>query len=282
MKANLPTLTARKLASEYFARRAQPTPEDQAVSFLHRIHVLRDGAWRSVDLVDTAVKILADATFDVDDLTEIHLHIRLTIESLSEYDRFAGSPVFGVAFPRQREIAICDRALQYLPLYRTCVAHELGHLMLHADQGRPRVLNYSPGSTRRPPEEREADEFMASLLAPPSVLKLATALAATQSGLHIGEVWNWADTSRGRFQWRHYIFPRLIDRLCLSRLLLSIQMSRLRVFSDATVEYHKTYALPNRWRSNTVAVPASEGWANTVRSVLPHQTEVGQNTNGRV
>ena len=241
--------TARQVAACYFAQRGENPAEDRARSFLSRITLRTNGAWRSDTLVETAVEIINSATINVDQLVENDLHIKLGIEPLHEYDRLAGSPVFGLAFPRKREIIICERAERYAPLYRTSVAHELGHVLLHGTAARSR-LSYAPSSRNRPPEEYEADEFMIALLAPANVLRLGTALAAHERGLHIWEVCHRANSSRGRWQWREKILPCLIDRMCLSRLLLSIQMRQLGVFTDATVEYHRSYALPNRWRTS--------------------------------
>jgi hypothetical protein len=244
-----PTDAANRILEDYFSERGEVCPEEQADSFIPRITMYRQsGVWRSDDLVDTAVKILDESAFDVDDLAENHLGLTISIEPLEDFDTVAGSQVFGVAYPDQREIVICERAEKYLPLYRTCVAHELGHVFLHGHRQSKGALHYSPGSPKRPPEEHEADEFMTALLAPRPVLELAVSLAAHQSGLHLAEVWHYANSGRGWDQWRYCIFPRLIDRLCLSRLLLSIQMRKLGVFTQETVEYHKTYALPNRWR----------------------------------
>jgi Zn-dependent peptidase ImmA (M78 family) len=232
----------------YFSKRGEWTPDEQAREFIRRITLTPSGAWRSDDLVDTAVRILELATIDVDDLVENHLQFHLSIEPLYAYDEKAGAPVFGFADLSHDEMVICERAERYQPLYRTCVAHELGHLMLHGAGNHRRRLAYSPASSKRPPEEREADEFMVALLAPPNVLLLGLAMAANQSGLHVADVLRRANTSWGHHAWRHYILPLMIDRMCLSREFIAVQMSQWRVFSRPTVEYHRTYRLPNRWR----------------------------------
>ena len=252
---NHPTIAARQLAHDYFQNRGMESPEAQADEFLPRIHIYRKtGEWRSDTLIETALKIVdAQAEFDVDDLVENYLHAILNIESLRDYDKAAGSPVFGLTYPWSREILICDRAVQNLPLYRTSVAHEVGHLILHGASQEMSPLPYAPGAPKRPSEETEADEFMIALLAPPNVIKIAVGLAAIRSGLHLSEVWHSANTLRGRRQWKDYILPRLVDSLCLSRLLLTIQMIKLGVFTEETGEFHKTYALPNRWRRQPAA-----------------------------
>jgi hypothetical protein len=244
-----PTIAARQVANEYFQSRGIERPESQANRFLRRITFYsRTGQWRSDTLIETALGIIKAQAFDVDDLAENHLHIALNIESLRDYDKIAGSPVFGVAFASAKEIVICERAEGYLPLYRTCVVHEIAHVLLHGGADKTSGMNYSPGALKRPLEEREADEFMIAFLAPPSVIKIAVGLAAHRSSIDINEVWHRANSTRGRFQWKTDILPRLIDMLCLSRLLLAIQMVKLGVFSAETAEYHKSYALPTRWR----------------------------------
>lgn len=244
-----PNIAAELTLKDYFAHRNEAAPDVQARELIRRIRLFSNGRWGSDTLVDTACRVLETATFDVDDLVENHLGIGLSIEPLEEFDSRTGSAVFGLADPPQWEMVICERALRYLPLYRTCVAHELGHLLLHSSAGRrERQLAFSPGAPNRPPEEREADEFMAALLAPRHVLFLGVALAAEQSDLHVSDVFRRADTTWGLDVWRHSILPCMIDRLCLSREFIAVQMSKWRVFSSETVEYHKTYRLPNRWR----------------------------------
>jgi Zn-dependent peptidase ImmA (M78 family) len=243
------TATAAKVISKYFALRGCLSPEEQAASFLKRVTLTPSGRWRSDDLADTAAAILEASAFDVDDLAENFLHLDLSIEPLNDYDSKAGAQVFGLANPREREIVICERAERYLPLYRTSVAHETGHILLHGGLAQAGSFAYSPDSKRRPSEESEADEFMVALLAPRSVVLLGVSLATHQAGLHIGDVLRRAISTWGLYQWRHWIFPCLVDRLCLSRELLSIQMRRYGIFDDATVSFHRTYAMPNRWRT---------------------------------
>jgi hypothetical protein len=113
---------------------------------------------------------------------------------------------------------------------------------------RQRQLAFSPGARNRPPEEREADEFMAAFLAPRHVLFLGVALAAEQSSLPVWDVVRRANTAWGLHVWRHSMLPNMIDRLCLSREFIAVQMSKWCVFAPETVEYHKTYRLPNRWQ----------------------------------
>lgn len=240
--------TATSIVRGYFSKRGEPPPDQQAREFIRRITLTSSGFWRSDDLVDTAAHILELATIDVDDLVENYLRFHLSIEPLHAYDKKAGAPVFGLADPTQGEMVICERAELYQPLYRTCVAHELGHLMLHGAGEHWQRLAYSPTSRMRPPEEREADEFMVALLAPPNVMRLGLAFAANQCGLHIGDVFNRANSSWGRFVWRNSIFPSVIDRMCLSREFIAVRMSQWGFFSAGTSDYHKTYRLPNRWR----------------------------------
>ena len=240
---------AASILRSYFSERGEEPPNAQAGEFLRRITMSRYGVWRSIELVDTACRILDAATFDVDDLAENHLGAGLFIEPLHEYDALAGAPVFGLADTDAGEMTICERAERYLPLYRTTVAHELGHLVLHGGGLHNRALAYSPRSKIRPPEEHEADEFMVALLAPDNVLTLGVALAAHQRHLHVGDVLGRANTVWGRDRWRHAIFPSLIDRMCLSREFLAVQMRKWGFFSHETVEFHKTYRLPNRWRA---------------------------------
>ncbi len=54
---------------------------------------------------------------------------------------------------------------------------------------------------------------------------------------------------------QHYMFKPLIEGLCVSREMLAIRLRDLGILDAATVEYHKTYALPNKWRPVSKSSP---------------------------
>lgn len=96
----------------------------------------------------------------MEDLAQNFLGLDLFLDDLSDFDRTAGAQVFGAAEPTSGVIKVDLRAVDYQPLYRSTVMHEVAHVVLHQGHA-ARVMNYSPRSPRRPGEEREADRFMA-------------------------------------------------------------------------------------------------------------------------
>ncbi len=242
---------ARDLMIGYYDRCGEELPAIDADELIGRIRI-RNGRWENPIWREQAEQILNRSFFDVDDLVENHLSIRLIIRPLYEYDVIAGAPVFGLARPASREVTICERAEGYEPLYRTTVVHEVAHVVLPSlSRPRPRVLSYSPSSPQRPKEEKEADEFMHTAILPLPVLELGIAWIAEMHGLNLHDALAGANTGRGRFQWREVYFQNLIDSLCVSRHLIAIKLKGLGVFSEATLRYHLSYPLPNRWRKTS-------------------------------
>jgi hypothetical protein len=241
--------TAADLRSAYYASRHEDLPEESAYAWL-RAYGLRNGRVDS-DSLHYAHTILNSSVIDVEDVAQNFLGLDLFIDDLTQFDHDAGAPVFGIASPETGSIKICLRAADYLPLYRSTVMHEVAHMVLHQGR-RTRALHYSPSAFRRPPEEREADRFMADALLPKSLLYLAIVLAGRPFGLQEGEAFCAANTKRGRYQWREFYFPFVVDRLCLSRELVAVRMMQEQKFDESTFNYHRTYPMPNRWRKPSV------------------------------
>jgi len=130
--------------------------------------------------------------------------------------------------------------------------HEVAHVVLH-DRPAARARHYAPGAAHRPREEREADGFMARSLLPEPILYLAVVLAERYFDVANGAAFANANTIRGRYHWRHYYFPFFVNHLCLSRELVAVRMAQRGTFTQGTFEYHRTYRLPNRWRSEAPA-----------------------------
>lgn len=235
-------VTAETTIAAYYASKGEEAPSVCASRLLDCIQVRRH-RWISPVHESLTEQILERAYFDVDDLAENFLEIRLHVDRLEELDERAGAKVFGCAQPDKRTITICERTLGYEPLYRTTVMHEVGHVLLH-QRPQHRSPNYAPNSRRRPPREREADEFMSSCLLPTPVLLLGLARVANAWGMDITSS---ANTGKGRWQWRKRYFPFLINQLCVSRLLIGVRLRHLGIFTQPTLEYHRTYRLPNRW-----------------------------------
>jgi hypothetical protein len=241
--------TADSLLQAYFADRGQQPPSTTALQLL-RIFCSNGAVWRNNAERQACHETLDRASFDVEDLTENFLGIDLYIENLSEFDKRAEAPVFGIAQPASRTIKICERATHYQPLYRATVMHEVAHILMH-DKSRARTLCYSPKSRRRPKEEFEADNFMSEAILPRSVMYLGVAMVAEQFQQATGEAFAAANTQRGRWQWRNRYFPFLVNSLCVSRELMAVKMKRLGFFSDETVDYHRSYRMATRWHTPT-------------------------------
>ncbi len=132
--------------------------------------------------------------------------------------------------------------------------HEIAHILLHGES-RKRVVAYSPESKARPPEEREADQFMHEALLPRAVLLVSIARLADIWGIDIREALAGANSGRGRWQWKNRFFLPLINNLVVSRHMLSLKLKSMGYFSETTVRYHLSYPLPNRWLCSSGQFP---------------------------
>jgi len=245
-----PWKVAEKTMTDYFASKGERWPAIEAGEVLRQIRVGPDHRWNDRQLVDIAQKILAKAMFPVDDLIENHLRIVVSYESLAYLDKSEGSPVYGCAYPKTREVIICERTLKYEPLFRTTGVHELGHVLMHKET-QQRCMLYTPQRPASTPEEREANAFMKAIILPDEVLELAIRYICDTWGIDTRLALKAANGARGRWIWRNRLFAPLINMLCVSREMISITMKRRSFFSEDTVAYHKTYALQTRWHSPT-------------------------------
>ncbi len=118
----------------------------------------------------------------VDEVLECYLGLNLAIEDLSVY----GEDVLGATWPREKRVAV-DQSLDpsvfphKLGRYRFTVAHELGHIDLHAHQLKDNNQSTFFGETDRPaivcrssskkePIEWQADQYAAYLLMPAEMI----------------------------------------------------------------------------------------------------------------
>jgi Zn-dependent peptidase ImmA (M78 family) len=243
---NRARIAAGRCLSDYFKSLGDENPVDDACRFISRLDADRISRCGLNDIQRGVIDdILARMRFDVDDLVENYLGITVWVDNLSEYDEKAGATVFGYAKPEANVIAICER-VTYEPLRRVTILHELGHCLLHARS----VMNskyYSPRARKRPPGEKEADEFMIASVLPWEVLLLGLIRAADHMGMRIDELFGGANTRRGMYQWRTHHFQFLIDRLCVSREMVGIELLRRGIFSQATLNYHLSYRLRTIW-----------------------------------
>jgi IrrE N-terminal-like domain len=242
-----PQEAAMKLLSSYFEAQGIECPVHGAKRLMARALVdPKTGAWQNWNLIEPAFQIIELMRYDVDDLVENHLDVRPSIESLEKLDRSLGSPVFGMARPNSRKIAVCERTLAYEPLYRATLMHEAGHVVLHGSR-KSKDYPYTPFSRNRDSREQEANDFMRHILLPEDVLYLGVGLMCSLNGMQIEESIRSANSKRGRWQWRNKHFPFLINHLCVSRELILNVLRRGGVISNETYDFHKSYPLPNRW-----------------------------------
>lgn len=228
----------------YHQSRCETVPGPDAFHWLRHLVVhrlkLEPASYRHAE------SILDRSVIDVEDVVDNFLGFDLFLNDLREFDRVAQAPVFGHTRPLSRTVTVCFRAQAYRPLYRTTVMHEVAHLMLHTEGNAP--FQYAPASKKRPQIEREADQYMALALLPEPILYLAIVLAAHERDAAPTDAFQYANTKRGRWQWRYIYFPYFLNRLCLSRELVAVRMVNRGTFTQETFEYHKTYPIPNRWR----------------------------------
>ena len=232
----------------YFAGKGERWPAVEAEELLRQVRVGRDHRWTSSELLGQAGTILARAMFQVDDLIENHLKVSMSYDSLAYLDKSEGTQVYGCAYPQTREVVICERTLRYEPLFRTTAAHELGHVLMHGET-QQRCMLYTPQRPASTPEEREANAFMTAIILPDAVLDLAVRYVCGIWGIDTRFAFDAANSARGRWVWREKLFATLINRLCVSREMVSITMKQWGFFDEDTFAYHKSYALETKWHT---------------------------------
>ena len=240
----------------FYNSRRQEWPALAAQRLMPMIRV-RGSRWVSAEDETEAAGILNRALFDVDELAEDYLGIRISRPLLKRYDDESGK-LLGYSLTETPEIAACRRTLAYRPLYRTTIMHEVGHQMLHI----PCVIDPVAG----PPaahivasREREAYDFMRVTLLPKPILKLAIAYIAHVQAIPLDKVLVEANTNPGHSLWRRHIFRPVINKLCVSRAFVAVAMRKsLGVFTESTVRYHRKYALDNHWRTKAYSPPRGD------------------------
>lgn len=237
-----PRMAAEALLTDYFAWRGQATPDADARNLLRQVRVIDGTRWFPRKYVEDAIALLRRGAFNVEEVATDFLGVDLRIDDLSRFDALTGAPVYGLAHPDEWSICICHRARAYKPLFRATIAHEIGHLQLHA-----KSAAFSPASSRRPRTEFEADTFMHTLLAPPSLLHMALSLVCHLYSRHYENVVLGANSAPGRHLWRHFVLPILVNNLCVSRQLLCLKFLELGVINQESLQFHMSYVMPNIW-----------------------------------
>lgn len=109
---------------------------------------------------------------------ESPLGLRFGVSDLSHL----GPKVLGVARPREREILVSETIAGQESRFRFTIAHELGHIVLHA-KVQPEFVELAEGEYLAQRFEREADRFAASFLMPLDAVRRE--LVASCSGLEV-------------------------------------------------------------------------------------------------
>ena len=126
-------------------------------------------AWRCLNHCRRAIgDAIVPAPVPVDLWIEHPLGLDLEITDLS----VLGPGILGAAYVTERRIAISDTLVEQHGRFRFTCSHELGHLVLHADED---VLFRDDAHTilaaRSKTIEREADQFAAAFLMPIPLLQ---------------------------------------------------------------------------------------------------------------
>lgn len=98
----------------------------------------------------------------VDQWIEHPLGYGFAIEDLSPL----GEGVLGAAFVREEEIVVSDKTLAHEGRFRFTCAHELGHMILHADVAEKFTETDATGLASHDRYERQANRFAAAFLMP--------------------------------------------------------------------------------------------------------------------
>jgi hypothetical protein len=151
----------------------------------------------------------------VDVWVEKPLGIRLSIEDLSGIA--PGKVVLGAAYPPDREIRIHD-TIPRESAFRFTVAHELGHMTLHADR-KVLFLDTSVEPEGREAVEREADRFAFAFLMPVDLVVREVFLSCGRKDIDplllVGSAASVTDQRLAL--WHERILPQIMKRFGVSR-----------------------------------------------------------------
>ena len=178
-------------------------------------------AWRCLNHCRRAIgDAIVPAPVPVDLWIEHPLGLDLEITDLS----VLGPGILGAAYVTERRIAISDTLVEQHGRFRFTCSHELGHLVLHADED---VLFRDDATSilaaRSKTIEREADQFAAAFLMPISLLEseLRRVVGSLDAMRQLGDD-GCAST------WDHEILPPLEERFGVSRAAAIVRCANLR------------------------------------------------------
>ena len=154
----------------------------------------------------------------VEQFIEGPLGIDFGIEDLSRFSD-GSSDVLGACFIEQRQILVSETLLDNDGRYRFTCAHELGHMILHADRQAPMFRDTQVATWPEQQNiEREADRFAAALLMPVHELirTLIQTLQSKRLELKHAITELMLDTAQSLYLWKKIILPAITRRFDVS------------------------------------------------------------------
>lgn len=149
----------------------------------------------------------------VEEWIENPLGIRFGVTDLS----YLGDGVLGASFIREREILVDEKVLANEGRYRFTVAHELGHLILHAKL-RDRFHDFAEYDRESETVERQADRFAAAFLTPLPLLERELLALLTLRSLNAKDavIQLMRPTPESESLWRRLVLPMVARKFGVS------------------------------------------------------------------
>lgn len=162
----------------------------------------------------------------IEEWIEHPLGFQLSIVAAEEMEQ----GVLGLARPTEGEIELCDTLAEHEGRYRFTCAHELGHLILHADCAAAFRDGALPSLSGADDIEREADRFAAAMLMPVATLAEAIERIRREQGLNPAVVpMLRGDDTLSVWLWRRCFLPALCDRYGVSRAAMTYRLREVRL-----------------------------------------------------
>ncbi len=186
----------------------------------------------------------------VEEWIEHPLGYEFGVEDLSHL----GAGVLGATYVDERRIVVDPSVTSHDGRFRFTAAHELGHMLLHADTRRrfQESVSLRDAGDRR--LERQADRFAAALLMPIKLVLRELFAVCDEKRLDRGEAFShlMADTPESEWLWRTWCLPALTRRFGVSR---AAAMNR---FQDIRFRTDKSTFLPGAVARRIIQHRASE------------------------
>lgn len=166
---------------------------------------------------------------------ESALDIDFGFERIAPMD---GSRVLGRAEPSRRLIRVDESLVDDEPRLRWTIAHELGHVLLHADGDEMNETTHAPATIElleSSPIEQQANRFAGALLMPAKFIVIALFDFCNRHELDaaatIPELTGSSEASESL--WRTIFLPGICETFGVSRFGALHRLGDLRLFDDA-------------------------------------------------